>query len=202
MRRFGHFCDFLPPTFPVIPPRTILLVQPWAHSPTRQRSPRGERHWVRSWYVLHFFHFIFCTVHTVHTVYSPLSLIVNITLTTTTHHIFNSVLAEPHSAIPIRYTISNSASNIHIYNLSSIIHHLSFIIYHQSINYPSSISIYSLGKLATESLSKTTKVTKTAHIFTFSLLCNSDFVNFVKNDKELNLSSVGFVTFDNHANLS
>ena len=53
-----------------------------------------------------------------------------------------------------------------------------------------------LGKLATESLSKTTKVTKTAHIFIFSLLYNSDFVNFVKSDNELNLSSVGFVTFD------
>ena len=53
-----------------------------------------------------------------------------------------------------------------------------------------------LGKLATESLSKTAKVTKTAHIFDFSLLYNSDFVNFVKNDNELNLSSVGFVTFD------
>ena len=50
----------------------------------------------------------------------------------------------------------------------------------------------SLGMLATESLSKTTKVTKTAHIFDFSLLYNSVFVNFVKNDNELNLSSVGF----------
>jgi hypothetical protein len=37
--------------------------------------------------------------------------------------------------------------------------------------------IASLGKLATESLSKTTKVTKMAHIFDFSLLYNSDFVN-------------------------
>ena len=53
-----------------------------------------------------------------------------------------------------------------------------------------------LEKLATESLSKTTKVTKTAHIFTCSLLYNSDFVNFVKNDNEFSLSSVGFVTFD------
>ena len=52
----------------------------------------------------------------------------------------------------------------------------------------------SLGKLATESLSKTTKVTKTAHIFDFSPLYNNDFDNFVKNDNELNLSSVGFVS--------
>ena len=42
-----------------------------------------------------------------------------------------------------------------------------------------------LGKLATESLSKRLK----SHIFTCSLLYNSNFVNFVKNDKELNLSS-------------
>ena len=34
--------------------------------------------------------------------------------------------------------------------------------------------------------------------FDFSLLYNSDFVNFVKNDNKLNLSSVSFVTFDRH----
>ena len=60
------------------------------------------------------------------------------------------------------------------------------------------IQCITVVKLATESLSKTTKVTKMAHIFTCSLLYNSNFVNFVKNDNELNLSSVGFVTFDKH----
>ena len=44
-------------------------------------------------------------------------------------------------------------------------------------------------------------MTKTAHIFDFSLLYNSDFVNFVKNDNELNLSSVVFVTFNKHDNV-
>ena len=51
----------------------------------------------------------------------------------------------------------------------------------------------STGKVGDRKSVETTKVTKTAHIFTCSLLYNSNFVNFVK---ELNLSSVGFVTFD------
>ena len=41
------------------------------------------------------FHHTFCTVHTVHPVCSPLTLVVNITLTTIVYHIFSSVLAEP-----------------------------------------------------------------------------------------------------------
>ena len=41
------------------------------------------------------FHHTFCTVHTVHPVCSPLTLVVNIPLTTIVHHIFSSVLAEP-----------------------------------------------------------------------------------------------------------
>ena len=40
------------------------------------------------------------------------------------------------------------------------------------------------------------KSVKNGAYFEFSLLYNSNFVNFVKNDDELNLSSVGFVTFD------
>ena len=44
--------------------------------------------------------------------------------------------------------------------------------------------------LATESLSKTTKVTEMAHIFDFSVLYSSNSINFVKNKNELNLSSV------------
>ena len=61
---------------------------------------------VRTQYVLHVtspvslltqtsFHHTFCTVHTVYPVCSPLTLVVNITLTTITHHIISSVLAEP-----------------------------------------------------------------------------------------------------------
>ena len=61
---------------------------------------------VRTQYVLHVtspvslltqisFHHTFCIVHTVHPVCSPLTLVVNITLTTIAHHIFSSVLAEP-----------------------------------------------------------------------------------------------------------
>ena len=52
------------------------------------------------------------------------------------------------------------------------------------------------GKVGDRKSVENDKSDKTAHIFDFSLLCNSDFINFVKNDNELNLSSVGFVTFD------
>ena len=43
-----------------------------------------------------FFHHTFCTVHTVHIVCSPFTLVVNPLLITIVHHIFSSVLAEPH----------------------------------------------------------------------------------------------------------
>ena len=52
------------------------------------------------------------------------------------------------------------------------------------------------GKVGDRKSVENDKSDKNGAYFDFSLLYNSDFVNFVKNDNELNCTSVGFVTFD------
>ena len=68
-------------------------------------SVRTAGHFARFTPDSDFFHHTFCTVHTVHTIWSSyhpftlcwcLTLVVNLLLTTIVHHIFSSVLAEPH----------------------------------------------------------------------------------------------------------
>ena len=65
---------------------------------------------------------------------------------------------------------------------------------------PALISV-ATGKVGDRKCVENDKSDKNGAYFDFLLLYNSDFVNFVKNDNKLNLSSVVFVTFNKHDNV-